>query len=320
MIEQPGEVPQFVPAAAPNPGAELSAQDAAAERARATALAVQVAGGVLIAGALLGLATLATGSASDVGPIAANPLPYAIDIALGVSLMRGNRKWVGLVLFRVVLGSIIFAALAVARDAAVEAVAQGLFCAGVLLLLVGQPVRWRMRTGAALASSLLLLGLAGTLFPGFLVAGGFEALPGGVARGVDAAYTLHDTSGRLQQRSRDVVEEEMPIADLWLVDAANDLHIVTVCERLDDENALDEGVFLDAVAEQLASAGNGSIVEAGRPRVVAASGDDVEVKYLADVHVRGKDACQVLAWSLADTFAQHREFLARVQATFRFDP
>jgi hypothetical protein len=84
-----------------------------------------------------------------------------IDVLLGISLLRGNLKWRGFAVFRVVLGTLIIGGKGVASGNVLEGVFALAYAVPFLLLLLGTPGKARTIVGGVLAGLLVVLGYVG---------------------------------------------------------------------------------------------------------------------------------------------------------------
>lgn len=107
----------------------------------------RIAGWILLAHAALVIAMVARFATKT------DLVSLAIDAALGISLARGSRRFIPLVLFRLVMGALI----AFAAGGGLPALASVAFCAGVIALIIGEPgAPRRLFATAALAGSIFL--------------------------------------------------------------------------------------------------------------------------------------------------------------------
>ena len=80
-----------------------------------------------------------------------------VDVLLGISLVRGNLKWRGFAVFRVVLGALIFGGKELAGSNVLEGVFSSAYAVPFLLLLLGTPGKPRTIVGGVLGGLLLAL-------------------------------------------------------------------------------------------------------------------------------------------------------------------
>ena len=111
----------------------------------------QVAGALLLASAPATLISISSGGgAMFLGS-------GIVDVLLGISLVRGNLKWRGFALFRVVLGAVIFGGKGLVSSNLLEGVFSLLYAAPFLLLLLGTPGKARTIVGGVLGGLLIAL-------------------------------------------------------------------------------------------------------------------------------------------------------------------
>ncbi len=111
----------------------------------------QVAGALMLASAPATLISISSGGG---GAFLGSAI---IDVLLGISLVRGNLKWRGLAVFRVVLGSLIFGGKEMASSNVLEGVFSLAYAVPFLLLLLGTPGKARTIAGGVLGGLLLAL-------------------------------------------------------------------------------------------------------------------------------------------------------------------
>ena len=95
--------------------------------------------------------------------------PYvaiAIDVLIGVSLVRGNLKYRSWAVLRCVLGALFYGGMSVANGQAIEAAFTGVYTGSLLLLLLGTPSKARTIAGAVTAGLLTVLTYVGLLVGG----------------------------------------------------------------------------------------------------------------------------------------------------------
>jgi hypothetical protein len=90
-------------------------------------------------------------------------LAIAIDVLIGVSLVRGNVKYRPWAVLRCVLGALFYAGMSVAHGQAIEAGFTVAYTGNLLLLLIGTPGQARTIVGAVTAGVLTALTYVGLL-------------------------------------------------------------------------------------------------------------------------------------------------------------
>jgi hypothetical protein len=80
-----------------------------------------------------------------------------VDVLLGISLVRGNLKWRGFAVFRVVLGAVIFGGKGLISSNVLEGVFSLAYAVPFLLLLLGTPGKPRTIVGSVLGGLFIAL-------------------------------------------------------------------------------------------------------------------------------------------------------------------
>lgn len=111
----------------------------------------QIAGALMLASAPATLISMSSGGGSAFFGSA------IVDVLLGISLVRGNLKWRGLAVFRVVLGALIFGGKSLVGGNVLEGVFALAYAVPFLLLLLGIPGKPRTIVGGVLGGLLLAL-------------------------------------------------------------------------------------------------------------------------------------------------------------------
>jgi hypothetical protein len=111
----------------------------------------QIAGGLMLASAPATLISISSGGG---GAFFGSAI---VDVLLGISLVRGNLKWRGFAVFRVVLGALIFGVKGVASSNVLEGVFSLAYAVPFLLLLLGNAGKPRTIVGGVLGGLLLAL-------------------------------------------------------------------------------------------------------------------------------------------------------------------
>lgn len=225
-------------------------------------LGVRIAGGVLIANAILVL----IGSFIDIEHVAPiNPIGAAVmDIVLGIALVRGARKVVVWVIVRVILGLLLFSGLAIAARDWGSFWTQIVLSLGILLLLVGKASRPRIIAGAALLSLYMVAAASGLqqmatgrsfLTP--LYSRGLydlDAIESGRLHGTTVPYTIEPPAEGWQLRSPEAARRDNPVVDHWLVNPTIDAHIIVIAESVDPGAELTVEALSDAVVSNFETA------------------------------------------------------------------
>jgi hypothetical protein len=111
----------------------------------------QVAGALMLASAPANLISITSGGGAALLGSA------IVDVLLGISLVRGNLRWRGVAVLRIVLGTVIFGGQAVASSNVLEAVFTAAYAIPFLLLLLGTPGKPRTIVGGVMGGLMLVL-------------------------------------------------------------------------------------------------------------------------------------------------------------------
>ena len=112
----------------------------------------QIAGALMLASAPATFISVSSGGGG--GAFVGSAI---VDVLLGISLVRGNLKWRGFAVFRVVLGALIFGGKGLASSNVLEGVFSLAYAVPFLLLLLGTPGKPRTIVGGVLGVLLLAL-------------------------------------------------------------------------------------------------------------------------------------------------------------------
>ena len=152
-----------------------------------------------------------------------------------------------LVLVRVVLGLIVFSAIAVHQADWFTVGFQVAVSSGFLLLLVGKAGRGRIVVASVLISANLVLGLVGVQY---VISGrslltpllarahnDLSRLDGSNLTGHVVPYSIGGLPEGWWVRDREEAMKDNPATDLWLINLKYDAHIQVIAERLDTDVA-----------------------------------------------------------------------------------
>lgn len=227
----------------------------------------RLAGALLIANALLVLLWIA------VAPPAKNPndaafmlgskvgsfLPALIDLAIGVSIVRGSPKLVPWAIVRCVVGVLLSAGIYLQKDP--FSLVQGVALAAALVaLLAGRagPVRTAI-AGSAAGLSLLtsLIIIAGTAIGTnpltslvMAASGDIEPSPAGHVTGRAAPYELTFPNDSWHARTQAATTRDNVLADRWILRPDKDAHVIVIAERSPDK-LLAVDAYADAILGNL---------------------------------------------------------------------
>ena len=231
------------PASAPAP--EPASAPVAADPQEVITVGQQIAGGLLIGNAILVLLSAFLIPADPkLGPMfepSRSFIPAALDVLIGASLLSGKTKYRAWAIIRVVLGTILFTALAWTKDP-VLAVSQVMIGGSLLLLLLGNAGRPRLVAGGALFFVYALLNVSGLsatvlgvnpLGPVFqTVLGDIEPGSAGQVIGQGSHYRVQAASSRWHLRKDAVAKKTNPLADRWLTRPDLDAHVLIISEKV----------------------------------------------------------------------------------------
>ena len=178
-------------------------------------LGSRLAGAVLVINGLFVVAELFLPGPRAIG----GPLPAAIDLVVGGSLILGLFRWRQIAVVRIGLGALLLTGLNAVRGEYLSAGLQLAFSAALLLLILGKPGRLRIAGGLVLAAAILALEGIGV----YAAAGGHNPLlalradlaPTSVdtVDGAQFAYRLHAHGPRWYLRTDAAARKDRPVAD-----------------------------------------------------------------------------------------------------------
>ena len=230
---------------APTSAPEPASAPVAADPQDMITVGQQIAGGLLIGNAILVLLSAFLIPADPkLGPMfepSRSFIPAALDVLIGASLLSGKVKYRAWAIIRVVLGTILFTALAWTKDP-VLAVSQVMIGGSLLLLLLGNAGRPRLVAGGALFFVYALLNVSGLsatvlgvnpLGPVFqTVLGDIEPRSAGQVIGQGSHYRVQAASSRWHLRKDAVAKKTNPLADRWLTRPDLDAHVLIISEKV----------------------------------------------------------------------------------------
>ena len=151
-MSEPSSVDQTTPPAQASASEDPSVAAIAAPPEDKLTLGQQIAGGLLLVNAIFVLLSeFLIPADPKLGPLFApgrSVMPAIIDLAIGVSLLRGKPKYRTWALVRVLLGTVLFTAAAWGKDPLMTA-SQIMIGASLLLFLLGDAGRVRLVAGGA---------------------------------------------------------------------------------------------------------------------------------------------------------------------------
>ncbi len=169
--------------------------------------------------------------------------PAVFDVLIGASLVQGNTKYQPWAIVRAVAGAVIWTALSLSNGERLVAALQVLVSASLLGLLIGQAGR------ARIVASCLAFGLYGVFELLGIVAlttgvnplasmtmqlsGDLEPEAAGPVRGVAFDYTVTAPASTWHLYKAEVMRQNNPMADRWLVRPDLDAHVLVIAEQLE---------------------------------------------------------------------------------------
>lgn len=211
-------------------------------------LGPRIAGGVLVANAILSFAGMLTAPTE----VPSGIFSGLIDAAIGVSLLSGKAQFLVWAKLRVVLGLLFFGATSLASGDYYLAIFQALISGALMGLLFGTPSPARIGVSSMACGLYMILGMIG-LFGGSLpilnpYLGQLEDVPGG--RIIRDDYQLA-VPGDWKLRKREAAAKDNPDAEVWLVHASSDSHVIVIPERFGPDMAIDLATYQDNVVGNL---------------------------------------------------------------------
>jgi hypothetical protein len=184
-----------------------------------------------------------------------------IDVGLGVTLVRGNPRFLKWVQVRVILGLFLFSGVQLLNGHPVVATVQVVFSLVLLNLLFGNPGAARKAASVVLALGVFLLQGLGLCkeFTGRDLLGRWKLemqekvtpLDPMLVTGVDYAYIIASPGARWLQRTQESARKNNPLADIWLVNPDYDAHVYVIGERTDDNHVFVLDKMSEAVIEHI---------------------------------------------------------------------
>jgi hypothetical protein len=318
----------------PNPFAPaFSAPPPQAARPRAT-VGQRVAGGLLVANALLALTIGAFGPHTL--PPAATITLAVIDLGIGASLLAGSRKLVPWATARAAIGLVVLTALN--WQSPLTAALQVLVTGSLLLFLLGDAGAPRIAIGSSLFGLYALVSvgsLAGdSLGTGLrtaliMLSGTVEQAPAQVVTGVAYPYTLTFPGDRWHLRKADVVKKDQPLADRWATRPDEDAHVLTIVELVPGK-VLFLDPYADAVLEGQRKASTDFVLvdrgplesdpESGRFLHVTFHSHDLDFERYTAVVSTGDRGFQIIATAERSKFPRLAAELRGILNSFHVPP
>ena len=318
------------PAASPLEGAQ--APESGGGSALVT-LGMRVAGGVLIANALVTAASMAL--VKDAGGAATSIHGVVIDLVVGGGLLAGKVRWQKWGFVRAVVGGVIFCALFAVQKDWLSMVFQLTLSGALTLLLLGEPGKPRIATAVALCLPYFLLatlglasihGFANPLGPVMQTALG-DVLPAPAhLQGEKFGYCLDVPSTRWYLRKPEGARKDNPLADRWLTRPDLDAHVIVIAEEVAPDLVVGQQM-LESVVEKdmratLADFRLEGTEKMGQGNAFHATGrvKGMDLEYYRGVVAHRNQAYQVVAFARPPQFAQNRAELVGLVQSFRAEP
>ncbi len=324
----------------PNPPADNPQQaDSVAPPPETLTLGQQIAGGLLIVNAIFVLLSEVLIPADPkLGPMFApgrSVMPALIDLLIGVSLLRGKPKYRTWALLRVVIGTVLFTALAWGKDPLISA-SQLMIGVSLLLFLVGDAARPRLVAGGALFFLYALLNLSGLSATVFgvnplgkyiqMAIGDLETKPAGIVTGQKVHYQVTAPNSHWHLRSASATVKENPLADRWLSRPDLDAHVLIIAETEPGQQislpALTKAVVDNAqrVSKQFVEIDRGPLKshpQRGTLVHTQATVENVELEFLSGVVATYEHGYQIVGFVPRKSFAKAEADLRSIIESFQ---
>lgn len=323
------------PPAAPIPGPSSDGKPPAAAAEVLPGRALRFAGAVLLMNALLSLLWLPFTSSADPS-FMRSPVPAVIDILIGISLIRGQTKYRGWAIFRVIAGLVLMLAMAGMKSDWGSALGVALLGACVLLLLLGRAGRQRILVAAALYGLWFLLSMVGFMreITGYNVIGrvalgvNYGLTQGAVEQAVGEAkpWKMYLPQQHWLARRPESAHRDNPIADRWFVWPERDLHALVIVEPLDRGSVLSMDAYVNAILENGQKAGSAFKLISREPIPGHKSAvmlhsentiDKMDMAFYSGLFIENDCAYQVVTWGEKRHIAKVEGELQRIITSFR---
>jgi hypothetical protein len=228
-------------------------------------LGARIAGAVLMVNGVAAFGELFLPGVNDpTSGVLHSPLAIIVDLAVGLALLRGAKKWQNIAVYRVLLGCLLFTGAAVFQEDWFQAGFQVLFSASLLGLLWGKA--GRARVGASLAATTLLMVIEGiglySLSTGrnpltrvvLSMKDEIDGSPLAEIRGERATWSLKLPPGRWYLRKSAAAAKDNALVDRWMIDPARDMHVLVIAEPVTEEVKLDADGLMKAVLTNASAA------------------------------------------------------------------
>lgn len=296
-------------------------------------LGMRVAGGVLVANALVNAASMAL--VKDAGGAANSFHSVVIDLVVGGGLLAGKVRWQKWGFVRAVVGGVIFCAMFAFQQDWMSMVFQLMLSGALTLLLLGEPGTPRVATAMALCLPYFLLailglasiqGMANPLGPAMQTALG-DVVPAPTRlQGDKFEYCLEVPSTRWYLRKPEAAHKDNPLADRWLTRPDLDAHVMVIAEEVAAEVVIGQSV-LESVVEKDMRATLANFRLEGTEKMAQGNAfhatgrvKGMDLEYYRGVVAHRNRAYQVVAFARQTQFAQNRAELVGLVQSFRAEP
>jgi hypothetical protein len=260
-------------------------------------------------------------------------VPAVIDVLIGASLVRGDKKYLNWAIVRAIGGAVIWTALSLANGERFVAALQVLVSASLLGLLLGQPGRARIVAACVAFGLYGLVEVAGvvTVTTGFnpiasttmQLSGELEREPAGTVHGVAFDYALTAPNANWHLYKTEVMHQNNAAADRWLVRPDLDAHLLVIAEQLEPGMTLElknlSKVILDNVRK---SSPDVVVLEDGLMTNregwllrYTATTSGLPAEFYVGLYARGRNVVQVQGFAAKKSFAAARPDLERAVAS-----
>jgi hypothetical protein len=299
---------------------------------QAPMLGARIAGGLLLLNAAVMALELVL-MPNKVPNATSSLVPAVVDVLIGASLLRGDKKYLQWAIVRAVGGAVIWTGLSLANGEHFVAALQVLVSASLLALLIGQPGRARI-AAACLAFSLYgLVELAGLLSlttgvnpiaaTTMQLSGELEPESAGTIHGVAFDYALTAPAKSWHLYKAEVMHKNNPLADRWLVRPDVDAHLLVIAERLEPGMTLELKNLSKVIVDNARKAITDIVVLEDAPmptrdgwllRFTGAS-EGKGIEFYVGLYAKGRNVVQVQGFAPNKSFAAAKPELERAVAS-----
>jgi hypothetical protein len=332
-----------IPAADPYapPTAAIALHPTQAPALQELSIGPRIAGGLLLVNAALVLLEFAivksdaAGGSTPFDSPGRGLISACIDVGIGVSLLKNNRRVVPWAIARAAFGLVLLTLMLAFKDPYLAAM-QATMCGSMLALLIGNASKPRVAVAASffgLYALLSFIGIAASVTGRNPIAaliqgasGQIESAPAGVVTGEASHYRIMAPSDRWHLRNPGAAKKDNPLADRWLIRPDVDAHVLIIDERSTN------GLFLieplaDAVVKNVKDTSKSfqlhsrtplkTYPEDGRLLHMQYSTNGLDITAYTAVVASGDRGYQVMAFAETKTFPEVEGELRRLVESFR---